>query len=99
RGLAVEVEKSDGSRTLLVRNVKHADTLDFKGFHAAYEEAVGKVRSGRLSPDHFAGTTGTITNPGTIGTMHSVPRLMSGQGFIIGVGAIGFPAEFEGADQ
>jgi 2-oxoglutarate decarboxylase len=98
-GLAVDVEKSDGSRTLLVPNVKQADTLDFKTFHAAYEDAIEKVRSGKLSPDDFAGTTGTITNPGTIGTMHSVPRLMSGQGFIIGVGAIGFPAEFEGADQ
>src|SRR6266700_6498626 len=98
-GLAVDVEKSDGSRTLLVPNVKQADALDFKAFHAAYEEAVGKVRSGQLSPDDFAGTTGTITNPGTIGTMHSVPRLMASQGFIIGVGAIGFPAEFEGADQ
>src|SRR5947207_13772313 len=98
-GLAGDVEKSDASRTLRVPNVKHADTLDFKAFHAAYEEAVGKVRSGHLSPDDFAGTTGTITNPGTVGTMHSVPRLMAGQGFIIGVGAIGFPAEFEGADQ
>jgi 2-oxoglutarate dehydrogenase E1 component len=98
-GLAVDVEKSDGSRTLLVPNVKGADTLDFKAFHDAYEEAVGKVRSGKLSPDDFAGTTGTITNPGTIGTVHSVPRLMPGQGFIVGVGAIGFPAEFEGADQ
>jgi multifunctional 2-oxoglutarate metabolism enzyme len=98
-GLAVDVEKSDGTRTLLVPNVKRADTLDFKAFHAGYEEAIGKVRSGQLSPDDFAGTTGTITNPGTIGTMHSVPRLMAGQGFIIGVGAIGFPAEFEGADQ
>ena len=98
-GLAVDVEKSDGSRTLLVPNVKDADTLDFKSFHAAYEEAIGNVRSGKLSPDDFAGTTGTITNPGTIGTVHSVPRLMPGQGFIVGVGAIGFPAEFEGADQ
>src|SRR5205809_7462951 len=98
-GLAVDVEKRDGSRTLLVPNVKRADTLDFKAFHAAYEEAIGKVRSGQLSPDDFAGTTGTITNPGTIGTKHSVPRLMAGQGFIVGVGAIGFPAEFEGADQ
>src|SRR5512132_108984 len=98
-GLAVDVEKSDGTRTLLVPNVKGADILDFKAFHAAYEEAIGKVRSDQLSPDDFAGTTGTITNPGTIGTMHSVPRLMTDQGFIIGVGAIGFPAEFEGADQ
>jgi multifunctional 2-oxoglutarate metabolism enzyme len=98
-GLAVDVEKSDGTRTLLVPNVKKADTLDFKAFHAAYEEAIGRVRSGKVSPDDFAGTTGTITNPGTIGTVHSVPRLMPGQGFIVGVGVIGFPAEFQGADQ
>jgi 2-oxoglutarate decarboxylase len=98
-GLAVDVEKSDGSRTLLVPNIKEADTLTFDAFQAAYEEAIAKVRSGKLSPDDFAGTTGTITNPGTIGTMHSVPRLMPGQGFIVGVGAIGFPAEYEGADQ
>jgi multifunctional 2-oxoglutarate metabolism enzyme len=98
-GLAVDVEKSDGSHTLLVPNIKRADTLHFDAFHAAYEEAVGKVRSGKLGADDFAGTTGTVTNPGTIGTMHSVPRLMAGQGFIIGVGAIGFPAEYEGADQ
>ena len=98
-GLAVDVEKSDGSRTLLVPNVKRADTLDFKTFHAAYEEVIGNVRSGKLSPEDFSGTTGTITNPGTIGTKHSVPRLMPGQGFIVGVGAIALPAEYEGADQ
>ena len=98
-GLAVDVERSDGTRTLLVPNVKRADTLDFKAFHDAYEEAIGKVRSGKVSLEDFAGTTGTITNPGTIGTMHSVPRLMPGQGFIVGVGAIAFPAEYEGADQ
>ena len=98
-GLAVDIEKSDGTRTLLVPNIKQADTLDFASFHAAYEEAITKVRSGTVSPDDFVGTTGTITNPGTIGTVHSVPRLMPGQGFIVGVGAIGFPAEYEGADQ
>jgi 2-oxoglutarate dehydrogenase E1 component len=98
-GLAVDVEKRDGSHTLLVPNVKNADTLDFKAFHAAYEETIAKVREGKVTPDDFAGTTGTITNPGTIGTMQSVPRLMPGQGFIIGVGALGFPAEYEGADQ
>jgi multifunctional 2-oxoglutarate metabolism enzyme len=97
-GLAVDVEKSDGSHTLLVPNIKRADTLDFKAFHAAYEETISKVREGKVSPDDFAGTTGTITNPGTVGTMQSVPRLMPGQGFIVGVGALGFPAEYEGAD-
>jgi 2-oxoglutarate dehydrogenase E1 component len=97
-GLAVDVKKSDGSHSLVVPNIRGADTLDFAKFHAAYEEMIAKVRDNKLSPDDFAGTTGTITNPGTIGTVHSVPRLMPGQGFIIGVGAIGFPAEYEGAD-
>ncbi len=97
-GLAVDVAKSDGSRTLLVPNIKGADRLDFAGFFADYEEMIRKVRVGGITPDDFAGTTGTITNPGTIGTIHSVPRLMPGQGFILGVGAIGYPAEYEGAD-
>ena len=97
-GLAVDVLRRDGSHTLLVPCVKEADTLDFAGFWEAYEALIEKVRGGTVSPDDFAGTTCTITNPGMIGTVHSVPRLMPGQGFIIGVGAIGYPAEYEGAD-
>jgi 2-oxoglutarate dehydrogenase E1 component len=97
-GLAIDQEKSDGSRTLLVPNIKHADELDFASFFAAYEELIRKVRTNKLSPDDFAGTTATITNPGMIGTVHSVPRLMPGQGFILGVGTISYPAEYEGAD-
>jgi len=97
-GLAIDVQRSDGTRSLLVPNVKAAERLDFAGFFTAYEEIIRKVRSGTVSPDDFAGTTGTITNPGMIGTVHSVPRLMPGQGFIVGVGSIGYPAEWEGAD-
>ena len=97
-GLAVDVQRRDGTHSLLVPNVKDADTLDFAEFWRAYEEVIVKVRSGKISPDDFVGTTCTITNPGMIGTVHSVPRLMPGQGFIIGVGSIGYPAEFEGAD-
>ncbi|MEP6624509.1 MAG: multifunctional oxoglutarate decarboxylase/oxoglutarate dehydrogenase thiamine pyrophosphate-binding subunit/dihydrolipoyllysine-residue succinyltransferase subunit, partial [Acidimicrobiia bacterium] len=97
-GLAVDVAKSDGSRTLLVPNLKGVNALDFAGFFAVYEEMIRKVRTGGITPDDFAGTTGTITNPGMIGTVHSVPRLMPGQGFILGVGSIGYPAEYEGAD-
>ncbi len=97
-GLAVDVTKSDGSHTLLVPNIKGADALDFAGFFAAYEELIRKVRTNAITADDFAGTTATITNPGTIGTVHSVPRLMAGQSFILGVGAIGYPAEYEGAD-
>ena len=97
-GLAVDVEKSDGSRTLLVPCIKHADTLDFRAFLAAYEDLIRKVRSNKLSPDDFAGATVTLTNPGTIGTVQSVPRLMPGQGVIVGVGAIDYPAEYQAAD-
>jgi multifunctional 2-oxoglutarate metabolism enzyme len=97
-GLAVDVEKSDGSRSLLVPVIKDADTLDFRAFWGTYEEIIRKVRSNKLTPDDFAGATITLTNPGTIGTKQSVPRLMPGQGVIVGVGAIDFPAEWRGAD-
>ena len=97
-GLAVDLEKADGSRTLLVPCIKDADELDFKGFFLAYEELIRKVHSSRVTPDDFSGTTITLTNPGTLGTLQSVPRLMPGQGAIIGVGALGLPAGFEAAD-
>ncbi len=97
-GLAVDLEKSDGSRTLLVPCIKEADTLDFRTFVLAYEDLVRKVHSGKVAPDDFAGTTVSLTNPGTIGTVQSVPRLMPGQGAIVGVGALGYPAGFEAAD-
>ncbi|MGH9101686.1 MAG: 2-oxo acid dehydrogenase subunit E2, partial [Acidimicrobiales bacterium] len=97
-GLAVDVARPDGSRTLLVPCVRDADTLDFRGFLLAYEDLVRKVRTNRITPDDFAGTTVTLTNPGTIGTVHSVPRLMPGQGSIIGVGAIDWPVEYQAAD-
>jgi multifunctional 2-oxoglutarate metabolism enzyme len=97
-GLAVDVEKSDGSRTLFVPVIKNADTLDFRGFWNAYEELIRKVRSNKLSPDDFAGATVSLTNPGTIGTVQSVPRLMPGQGVIVGVGALDHPAAYQGAD-
>jgi 2-oxoglutarate dehydrogenase E1 component len=97
-GLAVDVKRDDGSRTLLVPAIKGADRLDFTGFHAAYEELIRKVRANKLTPDDFAGTTVTITNPGTVGTAMSVPRLLAGQAAIIGVGAIAYPIEYQGAD-
>jgi 2-oxoglutarate decarboxylase len=97
-GLAVDRQRDDGTRTLLVPNIKHADTLDFAAFFSAYEELIRGVRAGSLTAEDFAGTTATITNPGMIGTVHSVPRLVAGQSFILGVGAIGYPAEYEAAD-
>jgi 2-oxoglutarate dehydrogenase E1 component len=98
-GIAVDVEKKDGSRTLLVPCVKNADTLDFKGFWSSYEELIRKVRNNKLSPDDFSGTTMSLTNPGTIGTVQSVPRLMPGQAVIVGVGSLDYPAEYQGADK
>ncbi|MEZ5183842.1 MAG: multifunctional oxoglutarate decarboxylase/oxoglutarate dehydrogenase thiamine pyrophosphate-binding subunit/dihydrolipoyllysine-residue succinyltransferase subunit [Acidimicrobiales bacterium] len=97
-GLAVDVEKKDGSRSLLVPVIRDADALDFRGFWGAYEDIIRKVRSNKLTVDDFAGATVTLTNPGTIGTVQSVPRLMPGQGVIVGVGRLDFPAAFAGAD-
>ncbi len=97
-GLAIDQQKPDGSRTLVVPNVKSADTFDFAQFHAAYEELLRRVRAKQITPDDFANTTVSLTNPGMIGTMHSVPRLMPGQGVIVGVGSIDYPPEYQGAD-
>ena len=97
-GLAVDTRRPDGSRTLLVPNIKQADALDFAAFVRAYEEIIAKVKANKLTVQDFADTTLTLTNPGTIGTVLSVPRLMAGQSAIIGVGAIDYPAEYQGAD-
>ena len=96
-GLAVDVEKGSG-RTLLVPCIADADRRDFRGFVSAYEELVRKIHTNKIAPDDFAGTTVTLTNPGTLGTVQSVPRLMPGQGLIVGVGALGVPPGFEATD-
>ncbi|MFT4164795.1 MAG: multifunctional oxoglutarate decarboxylase/oxoglutarate dehydrogenase thiamine pyrophosphate-binding subunit/dihydrolipoyllysine-residue succinyltransferase subunit, partial [Microlunatus sp.] len=97
-GLAIDLPKSDGTRQLLVPCIKSCESLDFAQFWAAYEEVVRKARAGNLTVEDFVGTTITLTNPGTIGTNHSVPRLMNGQGAIIGVGSMDYPPEFQGSD-
>jgi 2-oxoglutarate dehydrogenase E1 component len=98
-GIAIDVSKPDGTRQLLVPNIKHCETMDFAQFWAAYEDVIRRARTGKLGADDFAGTTISLTNPGTIGTNHSVPRLMKGQGTIIGVGAMEYPAEYQGASE
>jgi 2-oxoglutarate dehydrogenase E1 component len=98
-GLAVDVAKADGSRTLVVPVLRDADTLDFAGYLAAYEELLRKVKGNKLAVSDFQGANVSLTNPGTIGTVQSVPRLMPGQGVIVGVGTIDYPAEFQGADE
>src|SRR5206468_2702524 len=82
-----------------VPNIKNAETMDFARFWSAYEDVIRRARGNKLTADDFAGTTISLTNPGTIGTVHSVPRLMSGQGAIIGVGAMEYPAEYQGAAE
>jgi len=98
-GLAIDIQHADGSRQLLVPNIKQAETLDFRQFWTAYQDIVRKARAGKLAVTDFQATTISITNPGTIGTVHSVPRLMQGQGCIIGVGAMEYPAAFQGASE
>ena len=97
-GIAVDVEKKDGSRALMVPAIKSADRMDFPEFHASYEELITKTRENHLTPDDFAGTNVTLTNPGGIGTVASVPRLMTGQGTIVAAGSIAYPAEWTHAD-
>ena len=97
-GLAVDVERPDGSRNLVVPVIRDADQMDFREFLLAYETLVRKVHSGTMGADDFVGATVSLTNPGTLGTVQSVPRLMPGQGAIIGVGALGWPAGFDAAD-
>ncbi|MDQ1712968.1 MAG: multifunctional 2-oxoglutarate metabolism enzyme, partial [Frankiaceae bacterium] len=96
-GLAIDLQKEDGTRQLVVPSVKNAETMDFASFWSAYEDIVRRARNNKLTADDFAGTTISLTNPGTIGTVHSVPRLMAGQGTIVGVGAMEYPAEYQGA--
>jgi multifunctional 2-oxoglutarate metabolism enzyme len=97
-GLAVDVERSDGSRNLMVPVIKPAESMDFREFLLAYEDLIRKVHTQTLSGDDFVGASVSLTNPGTLGTVQSVPRLMPGQGAIFGVGALTWPAGFEAAD-
>ncbi len=96
-GIAIDLQKDDGSRQLMVPAIKPAETMNFTEFWNAYEEVVKKARDGKLTVADFQGTTMSLTNPGGIGTVHSMPRLMKGQGAIIGVGALDYPAEWQGA--
>jgi 2-oxoglutarate decarboxylase len=96
-GLAIDLPGKDGQRSLVVVSIKGCETMNFAQFWSAYEAMVHKARAGNLQAEDFAGTTITLTNPGTLGTNHSVPRLMQGQGAIIGVGAMEYPAQFQGA--
>ena len=97
-GLAVNVERKDGSRSLLVPVVRDAAGLGFRGFRDAYDDLVTRTRGGQIKPDDLRGATISLTNPGGIGTVASVPRLMPGQGTIVATGAIGYPAGLASVD-
>ncbi|HUS11644.1 MAG TPA: multifunctional oxoglutarate decarboxylase/oxoglutarate dehydrogenase thiamine pyrophosphate-binding subunit/dihydrolipoyllysine-residue succinyltransferase subunit [Pyrinomonadaceae bacterium] len=94
-GLAIDLQKKDGTRTLLVPNIKNANKLRFSQFLEAYDDVVKRAREGKLQLADFQGTTISLTNPGTIGTVASTPRLMTGQSLIIATGAIEYPAEYQ----
>jgi len=94
-GIAIDIEKKDGSHSLIVPNIKNADKMGFKQFLMTYEDVVARSRKGLIDPSEFMGSTITFTNPGTIGTVTSVPRLMVGQGVIIATGAIQYPVEYQ----
>lgn len=94
-GVAIDLTKKDGTRTLLVPNIKNAGKLRFSEFLHAYDDVVKRARDGKLQIADFQGTTISLTNPGTIGTVASTPRLMAGQSLIIATGAIEYPAEYQ----
>ncbi|GAA2082600.1 multifunctional oxoglutarate decarboxylase/oxoglutarate dehydrogenase thiamine pyrophosphate-binding subunit/dihydrolipoyllysine-residue succinyltransferase subunit [Pseudolysinimonas kribbensis] len=96
-GIAIDLPKPDGSRSLLVPGIKRTDTMAFNEFLTAYEDVVARARQNKLTAADFQGVTISLTNPGGIGTEHSVPRLMKGQGCIIGAGALEYPAAFQGS--
>ncbi|HXD29290.1 MAG TPA: multifunctional oxoglutarate decarboxylase/oxoglutarate dehydrogenase thiamine pyrophosphate-binding subunit/dihydrolipoyllysine-residue succinyltransferase subunit, partial [Arthrobacter sp.] len=98
-GIAIDIPKPDGSRMLAVPNIKKAETLNFSEFWTSYEDLIKRARNNKLTADDYAGTTTSLTNPGGIGTVHSVPRLSKGQATIVGVGALEYPAEFRGASE
>ncbi|HZN81526.1 MAG TPA: multifunctional oxoglutarate decarboxylase/oxoglutarate dehydrogenase thiamine pyrophosphate-binding subunit/dihydrolipoyllysine-residue succinyltransferase subunit, partial [Mycobacterium sp.] len=98
-GLAIDLQGKDGNRQLVVAAIKGCETMTFGQFIAGYEDIVRRARDGKLTAEDFSGVTISLTNPGTIGTVHSVPRLMRGQGAILGVGAMEYPAEFQGASE
>ena len=98
-GLAVDVQRKDGSRTLVVPVIKGADSMDFAQFREVYEDLIAKTRDGSMSPDDLQGANVTLTNPGGIGTVASVPRLMPGQGTIVATGSIALPAGLRGLDK
>ena len=95
-GIAVDLANADGSRQLFVPVIRNTQDMDFAQFWRAYEDLITRARGGKLTPDDFVGATVSLTNPGGIGTTHSVPRLMPGQSLILGVGSIEFPSEFAG---
>lgn len=95
-GVAIDVQRPDGSRTLVVPSVKATELMTFSDFLTAYEDLVRRGRKNELTMEDYQGTTVSLTNPGGLGTTQSVPRLMVGQGLIIGVGSMVYPAEFSG---
>jgi len=96
-GIAIDIPKPDGTRSLVVPGIKRCDTMGFGEFLVAYEDVVARGRANKLTAADYAGNTISLTNPGGIGTEHSVPRLMRGAGTIVGAGALEYPAEFQGA--
>lgn len=98
-GIAIDMPKPDGTRLLMVPNIKKAETLSFAEFWHTYEDLIKRARNNKLTADDHSGTTVSLTNPGGIGTVHSVPRLSKGQAAIIGVGSLDYPAEFQGASE
>src|SRR6476660_1933983 len=98
-GIAVDVAGKDGSRSLKVPGIKRAEGMSFAEFVEAYDDLGARTRGNKLAVTDFEGVTISLTNPGTVGTVGSIPRLMPGQGAIIATGAIDYPPEYRGVPE
>ena len=90
-GIAVDVQRRDGTHTLMVPVIRDAGRMSFPAFVDAFAELVAGARANTLTADRLSGANISLTNPGAIGTIASVPRLMAGQGTIVATGAIAYP--------
>jgi 2-oxoglutarate dehydrogenase E1 component len=98
-GIAVDVAGKDGARSLKVPSIKNAQAMNFAQFCGAYDDLITRARNNKLTVDDLTGATISLTNPGTVGTVGAIPRLMPGQGAIIATGAIDYPPEYRGVPE
>lgn len=81
------------SGNLIVPVVKNADTKNLKELATSTNELVGKSRTGNLKGDDMKGSTFTISNVGTFGSLMGTPIINQPEAAILATGIIKKRAE------